>query len=216
MEQIKKRTSMSVMEMGKMLGLGKTESYWLVKKNYFKTITVGNSMRVMISSFEDWYDNQCRYRKVDGTPPGSQLKQTTMDAAELGNLLGIAEASAYELIAKGHFEKIDTIGKLRITNDSFWSWYSSQSFYRTVEDQEKDKKEKEDVFTLPQVGKLLGLCRNRVYYLVSKGYFDVVQIGRYKCITKESFYRWYNNQTKFSLIADAINMEGVNDYGIYC
>ena len=26
--------------MGKMLGLGKVESYWLVKKNYFKTIQV--------------------------------------------------------------------------------------------------------------------------------------------------------------------------------
>ena len=30
MEQPKKRTSMSVMEMGKLLGLGKTESYYLV------------------------------------------------------------------------------------------------------------------------------------------------------------------------------------------
>lgn len=48
MEQPKKRTSMSVMEMGKLLGLGKTESYYLVRKNYFKVITVGTTMRVMI------------------------------------------------------------------------------------------------------------------------------------------------------------------------
>ena len=52
MEQPKKRTSMSVMEMGKLLGLGKTESYYLVRKNYFKVITVGTTMRVMIPSFE--------------------------------------------------------------------------------------------------------------------------------------------------------------------
>ena len=34
MEESKKRTSMSVREMGRLLGLGKTESYYLVKKNY--------------------------------------------------------------------------------------------------------------------------------------------------------------------------------------
>ena len=49
------KTSMSVPEMGKMLGLGKVESYWLVKKNYFKTIQVAGRMRVMLDSFEDWY-----------------------------------------------------------------------------------------------------------------------------------------------------------------
>ena len=53
MENARKRTSMSVPEMGRLLGLGKTESYWLIKKNYFKTITVGGTMRVMIDSFEE-------------------------------------------------------------------------------------------------------------------------------------------------------------------
>ena len=38
MQKQRVKTSMSVPEMGKMLGLGKVESYWLVKKNYFKTI----------------------------------------------------------------------------------------------------------------------------------------------------------------------------------
>lgn len=63
MEQ-RKKTSMSVMEMGRMLGLKKTNSYWLVKKNYFKTIMVAGRMRVMIDSFEDWYENQSHYKKV--------------------------------------------------------------------------------------------------------------------------------------------------------
>ena len=75
MAEMRKRTSMSVPEMGRMLGLGKTESYWLIKKNYFKTILVGNTMRVMIDSFEEWYANQFKYQKVDGTPPGEELKE---------------------------------------------------------------------------------------------------------------------------------------------
>ena len=55
MQKQRVKTSMSVPEMGKMLGLGKVESYWLVKKNYFKTIQVAGRMRVMLDSFEDWY-----------------------------------------------------------------------------------------------------------------------------------------------------------------
>ena len=103
MEQPRKRTSMSVVEMGKLLGLGKTESYYLVRKNYFQVITVGNTMRVMIPGFEEWYENQSFYKKVDGPAPGSALRKTSMNAEELGDLLGIVEASAYELIGKGHF-----------------------------------------------------------------------------------------------------------------
>lgn len=48
------KKSMSVPEMRRILGLGKTESYWLVKKNYFKTIVVAGKMRVMVDSFEEW------------------------------------------------------------------------------------------------------------------------------------------------------------------
>ena len=66
------------------------------------------------------------------------MKLTSMSAEELGTLLGISEASAYDLIAKGHFERIEVLGKMRISNESFWKWYSTQSIYRTVEDQAKD------------------------------------------------------------------------------
>ena len=59
------RKSMSVPKMGRMLGLSKTESYWLVKKNYFTTIIVGKRMRVMLDSFESWYVGQTHYKKVN-------------------------------------------------------------------------------------------------------------------------------------------------------
>lgn len=72
-------------------------------------------MRVMIASFEDWYANQCHYHKIDGIPPGAHIKEISMTADELGHLLEISEASAYELIAKGHFEKVDDLAKMRIT-----------------------------------------------------------------------------------------------------
>ena len=42
------KKSISVPEMRRILGLGKTESYWLIKKGYFKTIMLFGKMRVMV------------------------------------------------------------------------------------------------------------------------------------------------------------------------
>lgn len=59
------KKSMSVMEMGRMLGLKKTNSYWLIKKGWFETVMVAGKMRVMVDSFEEWYQSQTHYRKVN-------------------------------------------------------------------------------------------------------------------------------------------------------
>ena len=60
-----RKKSMSVMEMGRMLGLKKTNSYWLIKKDWFETVMVAGKMRVMVDSFEEWYQSQTHYRKVN-------------------------------------------------------------------------------------------------------------------------------------------------------
>lgn len=77
MEQPKTSTSnkksMSVPEMRRMLGLGKTASYWLVKKGFFQTIIAGGKMRVMIDSFEAWYSSQTHYKK-SGTYKEQEVK----------------------------------------------------------------------------------------------------------------------------------------------
>ena len=187
MAEMRKRTSMSVLEMGRMLGLGKTESYWLIKKNYFKTILVGNTMRVMIDSFEEWYANQFKYQKVDGTPPGEELKKTTYSMEELGQRLGLKEATAYELVAKGHFDVVDVLGKRRVTKESFERWYASQTDYRTVEDQELDADIMASTYGLPEMARMLEVHRQTIYYIVANEDFELIKVGRYKRATKESF-----------------------------
>ena len=67
------KTTMSVPEMRRMLGLGKTESYWLVHRGFFDTILVEGKMRIVIESFEKWYANQIKWEKVEGPPPGEEL-----------------------------------------------------------------------------------------------------------------------------------------------
>ena len=207
MAEPEKKTSMSVREMGRLLGLGKTESYWLIKKSYFKTITVAGKMRVMIDSFEAWYANQCKYRKVDGTPPGKEIQRTTLSVTELGQLLGISEATAYVLISKGHFEQVPVLWKMRITKDSFDRWYKSQSAYHINADQALNDEQMKDAYTMPEIARMLGMHRNQVYYLVAKDLFEIIKIGTRKCITKASFHHWYESQSHYKLVADADTQE---------
>lgn len=208
MTEPKRKTSMSVREMRRLLGLGKTESYWLLKKSYFKTITVAGKKRVMIDSFEAWYANQCKYRKVDGTPPGEEIQRTTLSVTELGQLLGISEASAYVLISKGHFEQVPVLGKMRITKDSFDQWYQTQQTYRTEADQIRDNELMKSAYTIPEIARMLGLHRNLAYYLVSKNLFEIIQIGNRRCITRASFQQWYESQSHYKLVAEDGVQEG--------
>ena len=51
------KNTMSVPEMRRLLGVKKTESYWLVHRNFFETRIIDGIMRVDIASFEKWYAN---------------------------------------------------------------------------------------------------------------------------------------------------------------
>lgn len=198
-----KKTSISVPEMGRILGLCKPEAYWLIKKGYFEVIMVGGKMRVKVDSFEKWYANQCWYKKVNGDPPGRDLRKKSYSIDDLGAMLGLAEATVYDLVSKGHFEVINNIhGKRRITKVSFDKWYASQSDYRTVDDQARDATIVSGTYSLPEIGKMLGVHRNTVYYLVSKNCFEIIKIGRQKRVPKNSFAMWYQSQKRYKLIGD--------------
>ena len=127
-----KKKSMSVREMRRLLGLGKTESYWLVKKNYFDTVIIAGKMRVMIESFENWYANQLHYKKIIGEAPGKNWTSITMSIRETARLLGIAEGTLYDLMKKKPFKTVKVGMYTRIYIDSFEDWYNSQSHYKKV------------------------------------------------------------------------------------
>ena len=133
------KTSMSVMEMGKSLGLGKTESYWLVHKEQFETRFVAGKMRVMVESFERWYANQLHYKKISGELPGKELLKRTMTVPTMAKLLGIKEANAYELIHRLHFRSVKTEysnQRLLIDKATFNEWLKKQTHYKIVEGKE--------------------------------------------------------------------------------
>lgn len=106
MNRVREASTMSVPTMRQMLGLKKTASYWLIKKQWFDVLIINGEMRVVISSFETWYANQTHYRKVNGPPPGEELRKKSYSVKDISNLLGIGIDAVYTLI---HREKIPSI-----------------------------------------------------------------------------------------------------------
>lgn len=123
------KKSISVPEMRAMLGIGKTESYWLLKKKFFETVIVFGKIRVLVDSFEAWYANQTWYKKVDGTPPGQNLTNT-ISIQEAADTLGVSTSTVYELL-KRYPIKVYQIGRhRRIDKESFEKWRAGNRRYR--------------------------------------------------------------------------------------
>ena len=138
-----KRTWMTVPEMGKLLGLKKTDRYWLVHKNVFESKEIAGKIRINIASFEKWYANQIKYHKVTGEEPGKELKSWSYSVKEVADLLGVDDYLVYELLKKNQMEAVIVDYWKRIPKESFQNWYKSQSRYRTKEDREKKRITKE-------------------------------------------------------------------------
>lgn len=107
-------TTMSVREMRELLGIKKTDSYWLLKKNCFEVVKIAGKMRVVKKSFENWYAGQTHYRKVSGEEPGKQLETEFYSAQKIGEMLGIKTCSVYDLIQSAGLRTVVTL-----KNDSF-------------------------------------------------------------------------------------------------
>ena len=138
-KESEKRTMMTVHEMGDLLGIKKTDRYWLLHKGFFKTKVVLGKTWIDIASFEKWYANQIKYHKVTGEEPGKELKSWSYSVKEVADLLGVDEYLVYDLLKKNQMEAVIVDYWKRIPKESFQNWYKSQSRYRTKEDREKRK-----------------------------------------------------------------------------
>ena len=206
MPEKKKKTTMSVTEMRKMLGLGKTDSYWLVHKNCFETIIVNGKMRIKIDSFEKWYANQIKHAKVDGPPPGEELRAYSYSVREVAEMLSIDDSSVYYLIKRDQIPTFKVETWTRIRKKDFDKWYASQNKHRTQEDREKDAQMEAETLTMPEMARELYITRKAVYNILAKkenqDIFEIVIIADKKRITRESFERWYAGQSEYRKLSD--------------
>ena len=215
------RKWMSVKEMGDLLGIRKTDRYWLVHKKVFKTETINGKMWVNVESFEKWYANQVKYQKITGEEPGLELKEWSLSPRDAAKLLGIPEARVYELIKEKSLEAVKVDYWLRIKKDSFTEWYQNQDHYRTTEDRERDQDLEDATLSFPQAALILGLTRHQFYpILKDKRYahfFEFVEIAGRRRITKASFGRFLNGQDKYCIAKKSELAQNANNvFGMKC
>lgn len=125
-----KRT-ITVPDVQRILGLGKTATYRLINQLYFKTYLVFGTMRVDVESFEEWYASQFHYKKVDGERPGKKYGNTIAPDTMV-KVLGVPKSTAYDLMRKGKVDYILIDGHRRVLRESFENWLASQDKYKPV------------------------------------------------------------------------------------
>ena len=121
-------------------------------------------------------------------------------------MLSVSEDRIYRLIADGQLETFKADSWMRVTKESFEHWYSGQDKYLKPEDRTELDELLSNTYSLPEIGRMLGIHRNTVYEIVSreigKGIFEVIVVNNHKRITKESFERWYASQSRYHIIGD--------------
>ena len=195
--------TMSVPEMRKLLGLKKTEGYWLVHREFFKTEIIGGMMRVDIKSFEKWYANQVKHKKVDGEEPGRELIMGSYSFQDAANLLGVNNACLYEIWKKEERKTIKVDFVKRIPKEEFDKWLSRQTVYKksdripTISDMEKDYIRFEEIARLLNIHEevMLKLIRIGEY----KSLFEVRVFDNKKWISRKSFRLFLNAQNEYRI-----------------
>ena len=161
-QKLTQRSTMSVPEMRKLLGLKKTDSYWLVHKNLFKTQIIGGMMRIDLESFEKWYANQVKYKKVGGEEPGKELREKSYSFKEAANILGIHDCDLYDIWKNEKLEYITVDFVRRIPVDIFEKWYADQDVYRKVTHIPTAEELENDYICLQDAADLLGISREKL------------------------------------------------------
>ena len=128
--------TMTVPDVMRILGLGKTAAYRLINQCRFKTYLVFGKMRVDVDSFEEWYASQFHYKKVNGERPGKKYGKT-ISPLTVAKVLGIPRSTANDLMNEGIVEFIWVENKRRIIQESFEKWYSTQSKYTKIKEIEE-------------------------------------------------------------------------------
>ena len=150
-----KKTTMSVTEMRKLLGLKKTDSYsvrdiaqmlsidessvyYLIKRNQIPTFKVETWIRIRKDDFDRWYASQNKHRTQEDREKDAMKEAEPLTMPEMAQELYITRKDVYNILAKKEnqdiFDIVVIADKKRVTRESFERWYAGQSKYRKLSD----------------------------------------------------------------------------------
>ena len=197
-----KRT-MSVPEMRKLLGVKKTESYWLVHKNYFKTELINGTMRVDIASFEKWYANQTKHKKVTGEKPGAQLCAASYSFRDVANMLGEYDGTIYDLWNRKGLPTVTVNYRKRISREIFDSWYENQNEYHKVDGPATIEEIEEKFILFREAAAMLKMSNEELLTLIRKGkYKDLLEMRMFdnkRWISRRGFQDFLNLHDQYKI-----------------
>lgn len=184
------RKTMTVPQMRKILGLKKTESYWLVHRNFFQTDIVNGHMMIDVESFEKWYANQVKHRKVDGPEPGAELTRMSYSFAEVAEMLGVSGAVVYEIWDKNNLETFTVDFVKRIPKEVFEKWYAGQTRYRKRKHGSHVGAKRSRYISRDEAAVMAGVTPSTVSRWADEGYFRFTKTYKILRIRRDSFERW--------------------------
>ena len=182
--------TMTVSQMRKMLGLKKTESYWLVHRNFFQTDIINGQMMIDMESFEKWYANQVKHRKVDGPEPGAELTGMSYSFAEVAEMLGVSGAVVYEIWDKNNLETFTVDFVKRIPKDVFEKWYAGQTRYRKRKHGSHVGAKRSRYISRDEAAAMAGVAPATVSRWAGEGYFRFTKTDKILRIKRDSFESW--------------------------
>ena len=210
-QKLTQRSTMSVSEMRKLLGLKKTDSYCLVHKILFKTEIIGGMMRIDLESFEKWYANQVKYKKVGGEEPGKELREKSYSFKEAANILGIHDCDLYDIWKNEKLEYITVDFVRRIPVDIFEKWYADQDVYRKVTHIPTAEELENDYICLQDAADLLGISREKLAKIARSEeigkLLDSTICNNKRWITRKSFQLFLNAQNVYYILDDGDEQE---------
>lgn len=184
------RKTMTVPQMRKMLGVKKTESYWLVHRNFFKTDIVNGHMMIDVESFEKWYANQVKHRKVDGPEPGAELTSRSYSFSEVASMLGVSSAVVYEIWDKNNLETFTVDFVKRIPKEVFEKWYAGQTRYQKRRYGSHVGAKRSSYISRNEAARMAGVAPSTISRWVDEGYFRYTKTDKILRIKRDSFENW--------------------------
>ena len=210
---------MTVPEMGKLLGLKKTDRYWLVHKNVFESKEIAGKMRINIASFEKWYDSQSRYRTKEDREKDAIVEEATITMPEMARLLGLTRSQVYQILRNpkySHFfETIVIAEKKRITKENFQKFLEGQDqFHLDPANDYEELAQEQNIalanfrrkklsqtgvrgsngnlgyLTFDEASYLAKVSRSLINKWADKGKFKVIKVGGRVRISREDFEAW--------------------------
>lgn len=199
-----KKRYMSVREMGDLLGIKKSDRYWLLKKGYFNVIEAAGKMWVETASFEAWYAGQTRYHKVTGEEPGRQLAMQSLSVKEMAALLGVSKGTAYDIILRDHIPTFMNDYMIRVIKKDFWIWYDCQIRYRIAEEDLPDRGGRKNLLSIQEMADILAVPTTEAYRIAEDPrYTSILQITMIEermYITFQGFDRFLRSQEEYSYV----------------